>query len=338
MARPAPDVARLVAEVSAGHAGAVSRAITLLESTQPAHQAAQQELIAQLLPRTGGAFRIGITGSPGVGKSTFIEAFGLHLLSRDHRLAVLAVDPSSPLSGGSILGDKTRMERLARHPRAFIRPSPAGTVLGGVARASREAIWVCEAAGFDTIVVETVGVGQSETLVRSMVDAFVLLQQPGAGDDLQGIKRGIIELADLIVVTKADPDNAPLLQRARMALADLRLALHLHPTPPSGVPVEVLLCSAPAGHGIAEVWQQLEQFRAQLQASGYWQRQRAGQQLAWFNTALREGVWAQFEQQHRQALAAARRAVAAGQASPSAAVARLLHGPDAAAESKPTQA
>ena len=327
MPRPAPDLAQLVAELRQGQAGAVSRAITLLESQQPAHRAAQAQLVQQLLPLAGGAHRIGVTGSPGVGKSTFIEAFGLHLLSLGHRVAVLAVDPSSPLSHGSILGDKTRMELLARHPQAFIRPSPAGAVLGGVARASREAIWACEAAGYDIIIVETVGVGQSETLVRGMVDAFVLLQQPGAGDELQGIKRGIIELADLIVVTKADPDHAALRQRARMTQADLQLALHLHPLPASGQAVEVLLCAAPTGYGVPQVWAQLERLRAATQASGHWAQRRAGQALDWFDRALREQVWAQFEQRRAGAIAAARQAVAQGGLSPTAAVAQLLGGP-----------
>ena len=203
-----PDPEALAQAVLAGQRHALARAITLIESTRADHRQSAEALLEHLLPHTGNSIRIGISGVPGVGKSTFIEAFGLHVLNGGHRLAVLAVDPSSPRSGGSILGDKTRMEELARDQRAFIRPSPSGGTLGGVARRSREALLACEAAGFDVIVVETVGVGQSETAVADLVDLFLLLLVPGGGDELQGIKKGIVEIADLIVVNKADGDLA----------------------------------------------------------------------------------------------------------------------------------
>ena len=327
MARPRPSLDSLVEGLRAGDTGALSRAITLAESQLPADRPAAHTLLDRVMPYTGGAYRLGITGSPGVGKSTFIEAFGLHALTAGARVAVLAVDPSSPLSHGSILGDKTRMQLLAQHAGAFIRPSPASGALGGVARASRETLLLCEAAGYDLIIVETVGVGQSELIVRDMVDAFVLLQLPGAGDELQGIKRGIIEMADLIVVTKADPDQPAALQRARLTQADLRLALHLQPPPVSGEPVEVLLCSAPSGVGVAEVWQQLMHLRQAMQTSGHWARQRAQQQLAWFDAALRAAVWDHFVQAQAPAIARLRAAVADGSLTPSAAAERLTDGP-----------
>ncbi|MBI5163680.1 MAG: methylmalonyl Co-A mutase-associated GTPase MeaB, partial [Magnetospirillum sp.] len=225
------DVAALVAGVQAGERRALARAITLIESTRPDHRDAADALLHDLLPQAGNAVRVGITGVPGAGKSTFIEAFGLAAIAAGHRLAVLAVDPSSPRSGGSILGDKTRMEELSRDPRAFIRPSPSGGTLGGVARRTREAMLVCEAAGFDVVIVETVGVGQSETAVADMVDMFLLLLVPGGGDELQGLKKGIVELADAIVVNKADGDLAAAAGRAARDYAN---ALHLLAAPAGG--------------------------------------------------------------------------------------------------------
>ncbi len=226
MPTPAPDVDALAAGVRAGNRRALAKAITLIESTRAEHRPLAQALLAALLPHTGGAIRMGISGAPGAGKSTFIEALGLQLIGAGHRVAVLAVDPSSALSGGSILGDKTRMEELSRHPHAFIRPSPSGGTLGGVAARTREAMLACEAAGFDVVIVETVGVGQSETAVAGMTDVFVLLQLPNAGDDLQAIKRGIVELADVIVYNKIDLDR----KAANLAMGQMKNALTLlHP-------------------------------------------------------------------------------------------------------------
>ncbi|MBX3284786.1 MAG: methylmalonyl Co-A mutase-associated GTPase MeaB, partial [Actinobacteria bacterium] len=248
---PEADVEELAGAVVAGDRRALARAITLVESTRADHRSQAAALLDEVLPRSGGAVRVGISGPPGVGKSTFIEAVGSHVTGAGHRLAVLAVDPSSSRSGGSILGDKTRMETLARNPQAFIRPSPSGGELGGVARRTREAMLLCEAAGFDVVVVETVGVGQSELAVADLVDLFVLLASPSGGDDLQGIKRGIMELADLVVVTKADGDLAT---SANHAAADLRRAIHLLRPKYEGLETETLLVSSPTGTGIAEVW------------------------------------------------------------------------------------
>jgi LAO/AO transport system kinase len=254
----------LAARVRAGERRALAQAITLVESARVDHREQAEALMNALLPASGGAQRLGITGVPGVGKSTFIEAFGLHLIAAGHRVAVLAVDPSSQRSGGSILGDKTRMQELARAEAAFIRPSPAGTSLGGVARRTREALLVCEAAGFDVVIVETVGVGQSETAVADMVDIFVLLLQPGGGDELQGFKRGIMELADLFVVTKADGE---LTAAAARAAAEYRGALQfLRPPSPHWRP-PVLTCSALAGQGMAEIWEAVVAHRKALEAA-----------------------------------------------------------------------
>lgn len=242
----------------------LAKAITLIESSRPDHQRRAEAVLQALLPHTGGALRLGISGVPGVGKSTFIEALGLYLVERGHRVAVLAVDPSSSVSGGSILGDKTRMERLSRDPRAFIRPSPSAGSLGGVAEKTRETMLVCEAAGFDVVIVETVGVGQSETAVANMTDMFVLLQLPNAGDDLQGIKKGIMELADLIVINKADADPAA----AMRAKAQLETALHmLRPAHPDWR-VPVLLVSALKREGLDRFWETVLAFRDTLQKNG----------------------------------------------------------------------
>ena len=262
----------------AGERRSLARAITLIESTRADHRDQAEALVGRILDATGNALRLGISGVPGVGKSTFIEAFGLHLADAGKRVAVLAVDPSSPRTGGSILGDKTRMEELSRHPNAFIRPSPSGGTLGGVARRTREAMLCVEAAGFDVVLVETVGVGQSETAVAGLTDMFVLLLAPGGGDDLQGIKKGIVELADLIVVNKADGDLAPAAERARR---DYAAALQLLRPPEGGWRPKVMKCSAMAGSGIAEVWAAVEAFHAAAEASGNLTQRRADQASQW---------------------------------------------------------
>ncbi|MEZ5181989.1 MAG: methylmalonyl Co-A mutase-associated GTPase MeaB [Acidimicrobiales bacterium] len=313
----------LVAAVGAGDRRALARAITLVESTRADHRARAAALVDAVLPRAGGAVRVGISGPPGVGKSTFIEALGTHLTGAGHHVAVLAVDPSSRRSGGSILGDKTRMEALARDPRAFIRPSPAGTELGGVARRTREALLLCEAAGFDVVLVETVGVGQSELAVADLVDVFVLLASPSGGDDLQGIKRGIMELADLVVVTKADGDLAP---AANHAAADLRRALHLLRPKHDGLVVSTLLVSSPAGIGIPEVWDEVVAIHGHLRDSDALRRLRAEQAKAWLWDELRSGLLERFRASPavRAELHRLEQEVVAGQVSPTAAAQRLL--------------
>ncbi|NTW00632.1 MAG: methylmalonyl Co-A mutase-associated GTPase MeaB [Oscillochloris sp.] len=267
-----------IAGVRSGDRTILARAITLVESNAPAHMAQAQEVLHALLPHTGGALRVGITGVPGVGKSTFIETFGTLLCEQGHHIAVLAVDPSSSITRGSILGDKTRMEALARHPNAYIRPSPTGGSLGGVTRKSRESILVCEAAGFDVILVETVGVGQSEIAVRAMVDFFLLLMLAGAGDELQGIKKGIIELADTLLITKADGDNR---SRAIIAQADYNLALHYLAPATAGWHTRAMICSALNGEGIIEVWHEIEQFAAAIRTSGIFEQRRRVQARDW---------------------------------------------------------
>ena len=274
-------------EVRSGDRRALARAITLTESQRADHNAEAQQLLESLLPDTGEAVRIGVSGSPGVGKSTFIEAFGLYLAQQGKHLAVLAVDPSSALSGGSILGDKTRMERLAREREVFIRTSPAAGALGGVAHRTREAMLLCEAAGFDVILIETVGVGQSEIAVADLVDVFALLVQPGGGDDLQGIKRGVMELADLIVVTKADGD---LTELARHTAADYRSALQLIRGRDDGPRPQVLSCSAVEEYGMAEVWQVIEVYRSELAEAGDLARKRATQARSWLWRAVEDNV------------------------------------------------
>ena len=260
--------------VRAGDATVLARAITLVESTALQHAAVAAELMKTLLPHRDHSVRIGITGVPGVGKSTFIEAFGLYLCETGHRVAVLAVDPTSAISGGSILGDKTRMEKLSRHPSAYIRPSPSGGALGGVTRKTRETITLCEAAGYDVILVETVGVGQSEIAVRSMTDFFLLLALTGAGDELQGIKKGIVEMADAIAVTKADGDNVTAAEKLKLELGQV---LHFLTAATAGWKPEALTCSAVKGNGIAEIWRLIEKFRSEMQASGEWSARRLAQ-------------------------------------------------------------
>lgn len=279
------DVKSLADAATAGDRRALAKAITLIESTRPQDEGAAQAYVAQALASGRSAIRVGLSGAPGVGKSTFIEAFGLYLAEQGKRVAVLAVDPSSQRSGGSILGDKTRMTLLARHPNAFIRPSPAGETLGGVSRRTREAIIAVEAAGFDVVIVETVGVGQSETTVAGMVDMFVLLMQPGGGDDLQGIKRGIMELADLVAITKADGDLAPAAMRAQ---ADFTNAVHWLRPKWKGWETRVQTVSSQEGKGIAEVWRAVAEFTAVLTASGDWTRNRDQQRLEWLWSDVKE--------------------------------------------------
>jgi LAO/AO transport system kinase len=262
--------------ILAGDITILSKAITLVESSLPSHQKLAQEIIAECIPHSGKALRLGITGVPGAGKSTFIEALGVELCKNNHRLAVLAIDPSSQRSKGSILGDKTRMEELSQQRNAYIRPSASAGTLGGVARKTREAIILCEAAGFDTIIVETVGVGQSETAVYSMVDYFLLVLIGGAGDELQGIKRGIMEMADGIVVNKADGDNVA---RAERAAAEIRNAVHLFPPSESGQPVNVTTCSAMTHYNVNEVWNMVTTHVENIRKSGYLDEKRARQDV-----------------------------------------------------------
>lgn len=274
----------LATNIRAGNRAALARAITLIESRRADHEATARELVQELLPATGNALRVGITGSPGVGKSTTIDALGMDLIARGHRIAVLAVDPSSVRSGGSILGDKTRMARLAACEAAYIRPSPAAGTLGGVAARTREAMLLCEAAGFDVILVETVGIGQSETAVYDMTDFFLALMLPGAGDELQGIKKGIVELADMIAINKADGDNLP---RANAAAASYRSAMKIlaprsqHWSPP------VVTYSGLTGSGIPELWQTIVEHRAAMNASGEFTQRRSQQLVKW--------MWSMFE-------------------------------------------
>jgi LAO/AO transport system kinase len=317
------SVGELEAGVRAGDRAVLARAITLVESNAPRHHAEARDLVNRLLPHAGRAIRIGITGVPGAGKSTFIEAFGLHLCGTGHRVAVLAVDPSSTLTGGSVLGDKTRMENLSRHPSCFVRPSPSGGALGGVARKSRETLLVCEAAGFDVVLVETVGVGQSETTVRSMVDFFLLLAITGAGDELQGLKRGIMELADAIVINKADGDNRP---RAESTRRQYETALHYLQPATGGWRTCARTCSALTGDGIAGVWAMIREFRERTTASGVFDERRRRQTIEWMNVLLEEALRAKFLAHPR--LAEKRRLleekVLAGQLAPGAAVEELL--------------
>lgn len=324
MARGRLSVEAYAEGVLAGERAVLARAITLVESQRADDQALAQALIARLLPRTGGAHRVGITGSPGVGKSTLIEALGLHLTrGLGRRVAVLAVDPSSVRSGGSILGDKTRMQELAREPRAFIRPSPSLGELGGVARHSRETLLLCEAAGFDVVLVETVGVGQSEVMVAQLVDCFLVLMLAGAGDELQGIKRGILELTDVLAITKADGDN---LEPARRARAEYAMAMHLMRPKHAGWTVPVLTCSAQTGEGIAGLWEAIVRHRLALEAGPAWRTQREAQRVYWLWQAIEGELRRRFVadpavEARRPAIEAA---VRAGALAPDHAAAELL--------------
>jgi LAO/AO transport system kinase len=313
----------LAAGVRAGNIRALAKAITLVESRNLDHSLAATTLLDELLPDTGKAIRIGISGVPGAGKSTFIEAFGLHLTANSHKVAVLAVDPSSQRSGGSILGDKTRMEELSRDGRAFIRPSPAGDTLGGVARKTRETMLLCEAAGFDVISGETVGVGQSEITVASMVDFFLLIQLPNAGDELQGIKRGVMEIADAILVNKAEGDNLP---RAELARQQCVNALHMLAPKSPHWQVPVLLCSALAQEGITAVWETVACFRRSMQASGEFEAKRALQNSDWMWTLLMDDLKETFLRHPRveALLPQLQESVANGITTPGAAVRRLM--------------
>ncbi len=285
--RNAPDPAAFALGVLAGDRVQLARAITLAESDAPRHAAPAADLIQRILPSSGKSIRIGITGVPGVGKSTFIERFGIFLCEAGHRVAVLAIDPSSQVSRGSVLGDKTRMEELARHPLAFIRPSPSGGTLGGVARKTRETMLLCEAAGFDVMLIETVGVGQSEITVRQMVDFFLLLLLPGAGDELQGIKKGIVEMADGLLVTKADGDNQ---LRADAARSEYARATHHIQSPTPGWTPQVGMCSAVEGTGIRDLWETIQKFRETTTRSGVLEHRRADQSRAWFDALLEDGL------------------------------------------------
>ena len=312
----------LVKPLLAGDRRALARAITLIESTRADHRERADALLAELLPHTGKSVRLGITGVPGVGKSTFIERFGLNLIDKGRSLAVLAIDPSSKRGGGSILGDKTRMEELSRHQAAFIRPSPAGATLGGVARRTREAMLLVEAAGFDTVIVETVGVGQSETAVADMVDMFIVLLLPAGGDDLQGIKRGVIELADLIVVNKADGD---LEATARRSAADYQHALRMLRSPTEGWTPEVTTSSALSGAGVAEVWDVIGRFRAAVGERGI-ARRRAEQARAWMWNEVGETLLTELRRhpEVRRLVPGLEREVEAGRSTPAAAARRML--------------
>jgi LAO/AO transport system kinase len=289
--RSRPGLSELISGVIAGDRGLLSRAITLAESRLTSDQELAQELLVALGPRTGGAVRLGLTGVPGAGKSTLIEALGLWLLERGHRVAVLVVDPSSARTGGSILGDKTRMPRLSVARDAYIRPSPSAGVLGGVAWRTREAMLLCEAAGFDVVIVESVGVGQSEAELAEIVDTFCLLLVPGAGDELQGIKRGVVELADLIAVNKADGDR---LIAAKRAAGDYRHALRMLPPATPGWTTPVLLLSARDGTGLDTLWEAVEGHRAVLESSGQLHERRSRQQRRWLARLLEETVLRQF--------------------------------------------
>ena len=283
--RPLPTSGEMVEGILKGDVTTLSRAVTLVESLSPEHQTLAQEIIEKCLPHSGNSRRIGITGVPGAGKSTSIDTFGLHVLKDGGKLAVLAIDPSSERTKGSILGDKTRMEKLSIHPNAFIRPSPSAGSLGGVARKTRETIVLCEAAGYNNIFVETVGVGQSETAVHSMVDFFLLIQLAGTGDELQGIKRGIMEMADGIVINKADGDN---IDRARLAQAQFRSALHLFPPTLSGWMPEVLCYSGYYEIGIPEVWEMIDRYFAFIKENGYFERKRQEQARYWMYETINE--------------------------------------------------
>ena len=321
--RPPPNPVALATAIRGGDRRALARGITIAESAREDHRAAAEALLGILLEVPSPSTRLGVSGVPGVGKSTLIEAFGLHLVKEGHRVAVLAIDPSSRRSGGSILGDKTRMAELARSHSAFIRPSPAGATLGGVARRTRETMLLCEAAGFDVVIIETVGIGQSETAVADMVDMFVLLLLPGGGDELQGIKKGAVELADLILVNKADGEFR---DAARRAVADYRNAIRLiRPASPDWR-AEVAAVSAQTGAGIAETWQTVGRYCALMQQSGAFAARRAAQARAALWNEIGEVLLERLKRSPRLALhlPSIEAEVAAGHAAPSAAARRLL--------------
>ena len=312
----------LVDGVLARRTRQLAKTITLVESSRADHQRRAQRVLERLLPHTGNSIRVGISGVPGVGKSTFIETLGLHLIARGHRVAVLAVDPSSSVSGGSILGDKTRMERLSQNPGAFIRPSPTGGSLGGVAEKTREAMLVCEAAGFDVVIVETVGVGQSETAVAGMVDVFALLLLPNAGDELQAIKKGIMEIADVLVINKSDIDP----HAAALARSHLRSALGMLRRASPNWQVPVVAVSSLKEERIADFWREIERYRVTMSTSGEFARKRRHQAVAWMWTLIDTGLRSRFREHPRVRgeLDELRRAVEHGTTTPAAAAHRLL--------------
>lgn len=317
------DIPALAEKIKSGNHTALSQGITLVESTVAKHQKQAKELIELCLPYTQASIRIGITGVPGVGKSTFIEALGTLLTQKDKKVAVLAVDPSSSISHGSILGDKTRMDQLSQDPKAFIRPSASGDSLGGVARKTREAIILCEAAGFDTLIIETVGVGQSEHAVHSMVDFFLLLKLAGAGDELQGIKRGIIEMADAIVINKADGENK---KAARIAKTAFAKALHLYPPKESGWAPRVTTCSAIENEGIDEIWTMINAYLDTAKTEKFFEKKRAEQNTFWLLQTIEATLKDNFYRSERvkEKLPATLKAVSEGRLSPFAAAAILL--------------
>lgn len=323
------DVAALAAGVAAGERRALARAITLVESGRADHRAQALDLLDRLRgddsPAKGRqALRLGLSGTPGVGKSTFIESFGLMLTAMDKRVAVLAVDPSSARSGGSILGDKTRMEQLSRDPRAFIRPSPSQARMGGVARRTREAVTLCEAAGFDIVLIETVGVGQSETVVAELCDLFLLLLAPAGGDELQGVKRGIMEMADLILVNKADGDLKPAAQRTMAEYAGALRLLRRRPQDPEGFP-KAMCVSALATEGLGTAWTEIRTLADWRRAHGHWDARRAAQACHWFEEEVRQGLLSALTRDPaRSRMADLGAAVAAGRLTPEAAAAELL--------------
>jgi len=317
-----PNVASLAKGIRSGDRATLARAITLVESKRADHQATAHKLVQELLRDTGKAVRLGITGAPGAGKSTTIDALGMYLTAAGHKVAVLAVDPSSTRTGGSILGDKTRMARLGQDPNAFIRPSPSSGTLGGVAAKTRETMLICEAAGFDVIVVETVGIGQSETAVSDMTDFFLALMIPGAGDELQGIKKGVVELADMIAVNKADGDNVA---RARVAAADYRAALNILAARSPNWSPPVVTFSALTGTGVPELWKQIEAHRAAMTKSGELSTRRREQQVKWMWSMLEERLTARLRSDPavRTKLKAAEAAVADGKLAPTLAVEQI---------------
>src|SRR5438105_184046 len=314
-----PDISDLARGIGAGERAVIARAITLIESRRNDHQKAALRLVQELLPSTGKAIRVGITGAPGVGKSTTIDALGTFLTGKDHKVAVLAVDPSSARSGGSILADKTRMPRLSGDANAFVRPSPSSGTLGGVAAKTRESMLICEAAGFDVVLVETIGTGQSETMVADMTDFFLVLMLPGAGDELQGLKKGVIELADMIAVNKADGDNIP---RANRAAAEYRAALHiLKPSSPIWSP-PVTTYSALTGAGIDELWSKIIEHRERTRAAGEFDARRREQQVKWMWAMIEERLMGRLKTDValKSRLPALEAEVAAGRLSPALAV------------------
>jgi LAO/AO transport system kinase len=316
----------LVRRLTRGERAALARAITLVESRRADHQQQARTLIAALTPSTGRAMRVGVTGSPGVGKSTFIDTLGANLTAMGRRVAVIAVDPSSSRSGGSILGDKTRMARLAADPNAYIRPSPASGTLGGVARRTRETMTLCEAAGFDVLLVETVGVGQSETAVADMTDFFLVLVLPGAGDELQGVKRGVVELADMVAINKVDLDPAA----AALTAAEYSAALRILAPPSSLWAPSVVIISGLANQGLDELWRSIERHRAMLEKSGELEKKRAGQRVKWMWAILAERLRERLVETRsaRARLAAIEAEVASGGLTPEDAADRLLESQD----------